>query len=151
VTKWDPRYSRAQPLGGWSGGPDPPTFETGFFLGGVRFGGSVTLGVWTIIYESLQCTNHHVEPAFRCKIVVDFQYMSRILPRRFVSLIKTVHFLLVTTIRINIGYDVGKKILRSILNLRSLPLFALPRTKKIFWDPQLLDRGCALYIHHKTQ
>jgi len=98
------QIARAQPLGGRGGpdppnfGSDPPTFETGFFLGG-----SVILGVWTIIYESLQCTNHHVEPAFRCKIVVDFQYVPRILPRRFVSLIKTVDFLLVTTIRINIG------------------------------------------------
>ena len=78
-------------------GATPPTFETGFFLGGSVLGGSVTRGVWTIIYESLQCTNYHVEPAFRCKIVVDFQYVPRILPRRFVSLLKSVHFF--------VGYD----------------------------------------------
>ena len=59
--------------------------------------GSITGGVGTIIYES---TNHHIEPAFQCNIVVDFQWMPQTLSRsiemyRFVSLLKPVHFLLV--------------------------------------------------------
>ena len=66
-------------------------------------GESVTRGVGTIMYESLQCTNHHAEPVVQYKIVVDFQYVPRTLSRRFVSLLKRVYFLLVTTIRIVIG------------------------------------------------
>ena len=68
-------HPRAQPLGGRGvltpqlRERPPPTFETGFFFGGGSvLGESVTRGVGTILYESLQCTNHHVEPAFRCKI-----------------------------------------------------------------------------------
>ena len=67
----DDTQTRAQPLGG----PDPQTsrvtrnFWDRLFLG-VRFGGSVTRGVGTIIYESLQCTNHHAEPTFQVSSVI---------------------------------------------------------------------------------
>ena len=88
---------------GWSAGrgpdlPFPPTSRVNlhhpqllrqFFLGG-PFWGSVTRGVGTIIYESLQCTNHHTEPAFWCKIVVDFQYVPRTLTRICLLLLEPV-------------------------------------------------------------
>src|SRR5208282_6232199 len=78
--------------------------------------------------------NHHVEPAFRCQIVVDFQYVPRILPRRFVSRLKPVHFLLVTTIRINIGYD-GKKILAYHFEPALPPALRPPSDEKPFFGP----------------
>src|SRR5208282_1017083 len=95
--------------------------------------------------------NHHVEPAFRCQIVVDFQYVPRILPRRFVSRLKPVHFLLVTTIRINIGYD-GKKMLAYHFEPALPPALRPPSDKKKFFGPpQLLDRGCALDIEYTVE
>jgi hypothetical protein len=104
--QWLEQSKGATTWGGRVGeGPDtppPPTsrvtpnFWDRFFLGG-PFWGSVTRGVGTIMCKSLQCTNHHVEPAFRCKIVVDFQYVPRTLPRRSVSLLKPVDFF--------VGYD----------------------------------------------
>jgi hypothetical protein len=67
-------------------------------------------------------------------IVVDFQYVQRILPRtiemyRLVSLLKSVH--------IFVGYNIRQ--LLFVTGVKKLGQYL-----RKFWTPKLLDRGCTL-------